>query len=118
MRRRVVVIVAAAIVVGGVGGTAVAMAASDAEPTNKIVTMKGGGQGADSGRVTAKCPKGFQVTGGGFKNKVSLQYFLASYPESDLSGWTVEERPFEVTDPHQERWGEFEAYAVCAPVAG
>ncbi|GAA3629387.1 hypothetical protein C8D88_1011861 [Lentzea atacamensis] len=115
MRRRVVVAVAAgAIVIGGVGGAA-AVAASDSEPTNKVVTAKGGGPGVYVGVVTAKCPEGFQVTGGGIKADAGFAPIRSSYPEPDLSGWTVEEERT-AQSPTHDPYAPFEVYAVCTPL--
>ena len=75
-------------------------------------------QGNDLFSVTALCPSGKKVTGGGCRfnttgaGNLRLEYceFIESYPLSDLSGYGC------VADPHDsggDRCQVIRAYAIC-----
>jgi hypothetical protein len=83
------------------------------------VTKQSDSNGDDSKTITAECPSGRQVTGGGarfvpdtFEGSVySVDSFPALNVESKRTGWTVSAREIATVDPGT--WA-VEAYAICA----
>jgi hypothetical protein len=82
---------------------------TDTYYTPSYVFAAGQVGGNTEGQVTASCPAGEQVTGGGFRNGGDLN-LIASEPTDDRGGWVVK-----VKNPRilPGSWS-FGAWAICA----
>ncbi|HLZ69595.1 MAG TPA: hypothetical protein VKV26_06740 [Dehalococcoidia bacterium] len=77
----------------------------------QVVTASSTAVGSGNAIVTASCPAGERVLGGGGASSNGNAQLFASFPTSDASGWTAQWH----ADVHVTT--QLTAYAICAAVA-